>query len=75
MILVENLKIRYEEFKKRKNDHLPPTIFEDFKLMCSPATNNSKLFFYIKDESGNERLHHYCYDGIFINYYDPYVSQ
>ena len=72
MILRENLRIRYEEFCKSRDDN--QNIYADIKRICSLDDNCGKLFYYIKDESSDKRLHHYCYGGIFISYYDPYVG-
>jgi hypothetical protein len=71
-LLIENLKVRYEEFIKSRDD--TQDLFADIKRVCSFNDNSKRLLYYIKDESGNKRLHHYCYDGIFISYYDPYVG-
>ena len=70
-LLIENLKVRYDEFKNSRNTEFN---IKDIKLISCADNNCGRLFYYIKDERGNERLHHYCYNGIFISYYDPYIG-
>ena len=70
MILFENLKYRWEEYVQSKKSKDNPTISGPINNLFSNTGYIGRLFYYVTDEFGHKRLHHYSYGGIYIATYN-----